>query len=347
VDADSFIRRCVAAGAAALGAFGVVFWVCYLFSIRDTLRALRHWAEFIIAIGAEEGSFWERHFNSMLVDYNYLAIFVIWVVSSVLFAVEISRRGGWRSRSAIVLLANLVVGTLLALSLLKRGAGTTLFEVASILVGLAGIALAGAFGRERNSLVPAVVLVMLAGFALTQFPYKQNWFIAKRWQEQAEVIWGVHNQLRELAEPVIFVRPDRSYDCQTVEELMDIGLGLSGEWNFLGGPPLEQIDLASERPPIARAREMQSRFSPRVEITTRVPAEVPAGNVVVWCEKWDAKADRPLREVDESERTRWQPLVAWRDRSHAICKAWRMPAASALSPLAKLSDSSIINVCHH
>jgi hypothetical protein len=145
-----FILRCAVGGASAAGAFLFVFWACYLFDGAAMARALQHWLRFLFHAPAELGGFWERNFSTFLRIYNYGFIIAVFILSLLALTVTIAVRHAWFSKAGAMLFGILLVGALLGGGLLKRGAGTTLFEACAMLVALSALCLAVSFNPRRN-----------------------------------------------------------------------------------------------------------------------------------------------------------------------------------------------------
>lgn len=332
-DLRAILTRSACAAAAAIVSFGFAFWICYLGNVGHASEAISSWLTFLAGAGTETGKFWEEKFQLYFLSHNYHVAFVLWVAASLALASVIACRGAWQSRASVILIGNLLVGMLLVMALLKRGAGSTFFEVASALIGLAATCAAVAFGPRPRLFVPAVVLGSLAIFALTQFQYWTNWSIATRWREISNTIWEIHRYLADQKRPVIVVMPDKRYAWNSVEELIDIGVGISGKWIFLGSrqTPLAEISQTSSSyidrdapaPPIVRARRMLNRLAPGFDFRTTLGA-LPPGALVMWAERWDPASDQPVRGIDPREAALWRPLTALLARSDSGCRTWEV-----------------------
>jgi hypothetical protein len=281
-----FIQRTLIAGLACLGTYALVFWAAYKFNWGDAFAGASHSLDFLQDAGEETG-FWEGNFQTFLHSYNYEKIFYIWAAATLLVLVEFVRVRQWRA--GIVLFANLLVATLLALGLQKRGAGTTFFEVSSILAGLAILMLAIGLGLGRwgrwTLTVPAIILIAAA----QQFDFRHNWFVVSKSRDLARIAWEVHEQALAFHQPVVVVIPDPSYYTgSSIEELLQTGL-----FTALYGAPGDKIT---------------AHYLANIEFRPE-PGAIPEGTTVVWLEKWDQAANKPLRETDVAEGRRWASLV--------------------------------------
>jgi hypothetical protein len=222
-----FVFRSATAVLLAFAAFLGVFLACYLFRIGDMVAALQSWSAFFAEAGAEP-AFWEGNFPVFLKAYHYDAIAYLWVAGTVVLAIEICHHRSWRSRLTALWFASLAVAILLGLGLLKRGAGTTLFEVATIATGLVAVQLAATLGNRPSPIGGAIVIATGIVFATIQFDRPHNWFVVSRSAELAGRSWELHEYALSLAghhRPIVMLMPDASYGWSGIEEL--IGMGLS------------------------------------------------------------------------------------------------------------------------
>lgn len=299
IDLRGFSIRSLVVGSICLGTFLLVFLGFYAFHPRDTAIALRHWAGFLKSAGAEPG-FWEGNFWMFQKLYNYDKVILLWAVVTLFLGVEIARLRTWRP--AIVFLANLFVAILLAIGLYKRGAGTSFFELASILAGLAALSLAVALElRPRKRWVRAVpAMIVLA--AISQFDFAHNWHVVTKSRELARVSWEIRDYAAGLGRPVVIVIPDESYVTNGVEDLLNKGLR----------------DLSTNR--FGTAIVMKERLAPRTDFRQE-PGEIETGMAVVWFEKWDSTRNKPLTETSVEEARRWWLLS--RIALVNNCRLWR------------------------
>jgi hypothetical protein len=304
-----FTRRAAVAGLACLGAYALVFLAAYKFRAADAASAMHQSLDFLQEVGAEPG-FWEGNFKVFLHSYNYEKIILLWCLATLYVAVEIVRLKTWRA--GIALLANLFVAALLGLGLQKRGAGTTFFEITSILAGLTTLMLAVGLGLCRRGKWTLVLPVAIFVGAVQQFDFAHNWSVVSKSRTLNRTAWEVHEHALGFHQPIVVVIPDTSYYTGgSIEEL------LQTSFFTLYGTPSPKL-----------TEHYLANIVYRPE-----PGLIQEGMTVVWFEKWDQTANKPLRETSAAEARRWEPLT----RLAAIndCQTWRTG----------YSDQSIVSVC--
>jgi hypothetical protein len=137
--------------------------------------------------------------------------------------------------------------------------------------------------------------------------------------------WQIYDVTRNSGMKIQILQPDAGYSWSGVEELIDIGLGLSGRWGFGISPPLERLDLHhSERPQI-KSQKLKSALLPNASIRYSArPDNVAEPGAIMWYEKWDLIRDRPLRETDTAEAQRWRNFISDGNRASSDCRYWRV-----------------------
>jgi hypothetical protein len=218
-----FLGRSLAAAVIATFSFLFVFLICYRFRPDQVGIALKNWFAFFEAIGSE-GGFWEGNFAFFLKEYHYEAVAYLWLAAMSLLAIEIVSRRLFISRTAALWAGSLAVAALLSLGLWKRGAGTTLFEMTTIAVGLVAIVLAA----SRPAAI-AGTFIILAGifYSVTHFSAAHNWDVVSRSAELARRSWEIHDYISELAGSdgqVVIATPDTSHLWKGFEDLIGLGL---------------------------------------------------------------------------------------------------------------------------
>ena len=296
----AFFTRTVVAAAVCIGIFAFVFLAMYEFQLRDVVSALRNWQRFFQTAGAEPG-FWEGNFWMFQHLYNYDKVFWLWVVATLFLTIEVTQVKAWDA--GIVLAANVCVATLLGIGLYKRGAGTTFFEAAMILAGLAALALAVALGlRQRPKWVNAIPAGILL-LSLTQFDFAHNWFVVSKSRALAQNAWEIRDYTLRFGKPVVIVISDHTYSSGGVEDLLNVGLR----------------DFSTNRFDTAAA--MKDRLAPNTEFRNQ-PGDIQAGTTVVWFEKWDVKSDKPLAATNPEEAKKWESVKRMAEINE--CRSWRM-----------------------
>jgi hypothetical protein len=299
LDPGRFFKRTVLTGVICITTFGFIFLGVYAFNLRDAIIVFRHTLGFLKSAGAEPG-FWEGNFWMFQEIYNYDKLFFAWAAATLYLAFEIWRLRAWRA--AIILIANLFVAVLLCIGLYKRGAGTTFFELSSILAGLAALSLAVGLGLRARTVWAMALPAVIFAAALSQFDFSHNWGVVTKSRELARKSWEIREYAAGLGRPTVVVIPDESYVSNGIEDLLNKGLR----------------DLATNS--FGSAKAMKERIAPRTDFRQE-PGVIAVGTAVVWFEKWDIAADRPLKETKPEEARRWQTLS--QIASINTCRTWR------------------------
>jgi hypothetical protein len=294
----AFCLRLFVALTACVATTCLIFAATYLFSFSTANKALREALAFAQSAGPEP-NFWPNNFHLFLHSYGYGWVIAVWAGASVFCLVELFRQKRW-GRPALPFLANLLVASLLAVGLLRRGAGTTFFEASSILAGLAIIMLAAGFGSSPRGRWAWSIPLALGIGAWAQFDFHHNWFVVTKSRQISENAWAERRYSLALGQPIIVVIPDQSYSTGTVEQLLQTTFFASGF-----GPA---------------SKALVDRFIPNTTFRTS-PGSIAAGTTLVWFEKWDPVAGRPLTETDSAEASRWSVLT--RLASINVSHTWR------------------------
>jgi hypothetical protein len=218
-----FLGRSIVAAVIAAISFLFVFLICYRFRPSEVSTVLKNWFAFLDAIGSENG-FWEGNFTLFLRAYHYEAVAYAWLAAMLFLMVEIIRRRLFISRAAALWAGSLAVAVLLALGLWKRGAGTTLFEMTTIAVGLTAVILAA---RRPPAIVGVFIIVAGIFYGVTHFSAGHNWHVVSRSAELARRSWEIHTYISELAGrdgQVVIALPDTSNLWNGIEDLIGLGL---------------------------------------------------------------------------------------------------------------------------
>jgi hypothetical protein len=279
------VARTVLAAAACAAAFVLVFAADYRFDGTNAVNAMRASLNFFKDAGTEP-NFWETNLQVFLHGYGYNAIIAGWCLTTLFFGEELLRL---KCRQGVVLLgANLLVAALLVAGLYKRGAGTTLFEGCSILAGLCALMLAAGLGLRPRGRWTLILPAVIAIGAWSKFDFAHNWSVVTKSHQISQNVWAARNYSLGFAQPVVVVIPDRSYFTGSVEEL------------------LQMTFFASGFAPASKA--LVDRFIPFTSFRTS-PGTIQTGSTVVWLEKWDLVAHRPLTESSAAEAVRWAALT--------------------------------------
>ena len=238
----------------------------YRFNFPVASEAFRAWFAYMKNPGGDEG------FYSQLSWYliaNHLALFAcLYLVSLVLSAIELTRRPERVAR--IVLVAMTVLGMGLIYSVIKRPAGTSLFE-AAVFVGCFGAIMLTVLpaSRSRTTFVAVLGMAFLF-FSTARFPWKSQIYSITASKAQAEARWTAFHVTNEKAQGrrVIFFIPDNRYHAQDLFVVLLKGTADMGSWDVS-----------------ARGRPTLERFAPGLEFRSThsiAPPKEAGGKVYIW-----------------------------------------------------------------
>jgi hypothetical protein len=226
----SFIARSASAVLLAVIAFLTIFLLCYLGQPSQALLALKNWTSFLSAAGAESG-FWDQNAVIFLRTFHYDLIAVAWLLAMAALALAVTRRREWSSRTAALWVGVFGVSTLLVVGLVKRGAGTTSFEIAIIATGMVGLAFAAALGPHPRWQLGVPILILTGYLAYSNFDVSHNWSVVSRSSDLARRSWEIHDYIDQIGAPrgqALIVIPDFSYLFNGVEDLTALGMTSAG-----------------------------------------------------------------------------------------------------------------------
>jgi hypothetical protein len=286
-----FIQRSITAAALALAAFLTIFLLCYLGQPSQALIALRNWFSFLSAAGPEVG-FWDQNAIVFWSAYHYDIIAYSWIAGIACLVFAISQRHQWVSRSSIILAAILVVSILLVASLVRRGSGTTSFEIAAIIAGLSAIAFAVALGpRPRRQFgLPVLAAAALLSTSNLTATYNRNWSVVVAPSGSiANRSWQIHDYADEVAGPngtTFVILPDYSHLWSGPEDLIAFGMvnaaGTPGA-DIAKHSPFRPIRFVEEAVAIAEAKSGDVVInSTKRGLNDPIPSSSPL------CRSWDA-----------------------------------------------------------
>jgi hypothetical protein len=222
-----FIFRGAIAGMFAVASFLTIFLLCYLGQPSQALLALQNWFAFFQTVGAENG-FWEHNFLTFMPSMHYDLIVGIWLSGTIGLCLAITVRREWFSRIGILWISIVAVALLLVIGLVKRGSGTTLFEMSVIVSGLAAIVFAAMLGSHPRWQFGLPLIATAILLATINFDVRHNWFVVTRSGEIAGRIWQMHDYVEHLGAPggkTLVFMPDAvsiAWD-NSIEDLIALG----------------------------------------------------------------------------------------------------------------------------
>ncbi len=263
--------RLLAAAASALGSFLLVLLAFYLFHPAAVAEMFPRWAGFAHSAGAEP-SFWRLGFWHYARQCGYGWVIAFWLVASLAALALVRRPVGPARLPAALAVLNLLAGLACGYCLFRRPAGTTFFEVAVLLTGLAAMALALVGGqRPRHALTLATAAAWVILAAAT-FPWQSTLLGFRDSARAGDQCWAVHQDILRVAggRKIIVVLPDNSYTNGGVQEFLLKGVSDFPTW------------YVSER-----GQRLLEQFAPHMDFRSdggRTPpgAALPKGSLVVW-----------------------------------------------------------------
>lgn len=227
----------VVAGAASVSSFALVHLLVYSFDVAMLARVAPRWLTFILDPGGEP-QFWERFVSQLLIPYNYLHIYALLLTSILVTVAGLvwqmrPRAGALESWLVLAAIAGAAVVSLVAI--VKRPAGTTALEGATIAFTLIGCLL-GLGARSRLHEVGSwLVVVSVLILALTTYPFRAHLSMYTSGQSRAELIWQAHEKILAPGRLAIVVIPDNHYAFGSVEEALLKGYSTFPSWTVREG----------------------------------------------------------------------------------------------------------------
>lgn len=228
-------RKIMVSMVAAVFTFLLIFFGFYNFDTWQVFEATKSWVAFFMNPGMEP-SFWESGFVFHFLHYNYylsvLGLLPIFFLA--LWSLRKDREGAWRAGLIGLVFIGLII-CFEIIAVIKRPAGTTMYEVAIIFLCLTGILL-GAIERKKEikwcgyGLVGLWVVACLSTF---DFESISNNFTSAF--EKSEKRWKLHEDILSYSKPIVIVIPDNRYNFQSVEEILLKGFADSGSWCIRSG----------------------------------------------------------------------------------------------------------------
>ena len=286
--------------ATVVATFLLVTATFYLFDLHALAESLHRWLKFVGNPGGD-AEFWVTFLAPYLgatnpgADYGYARILLV-LSSAVVVAAAVL---AWRlTRQVHVLLVPLgltVLGAAHVVGLVRRPAGTTLYEVV-LFATLAAAASIAVIPRSsaRTGLATAFCAVVLAHAGVSAIANFPALLPAEALHASGRSAWEVHRWLRAQARPVLVYIPDNRYCGGTVEEVLMKGMSDLPTWNITTGGAL------------------LARVAPGFSFHQRL-ASVPPGSAILWL---DVPGESLLAQTPALE-----DAVA---RPGTVCRRWEL-----------------------
>jgi len=273
--------RSVFAIAGLIGAFFAVHLAAYHGSVPKMIAALRIWWAFASNPGAQP-DFLDQ-FRDIVVGYNYGYFFLFSVVVLALAITIIFSRKKISLEAGFVAIYCLAAYLISIYFIIKRPAGTTLFESTLFLFTLACVLITVLAKWRPMRTLFVISYVAWIGFAATTFSYSTVYGQIARSQTDSKVKWATFEKVLELAgnKPIEVIFPDNSYHHEGPFELLLKGAADFPSWDINYG----QISIIDRYAPGMSFRHNSSQVRP----------EMPYANsrVLVW---FDLDRNQPLEE---------------------------------------------------
>lgn len=305
------LASCVIVGLGATISFLTIHLLVYAPHVRTLTTVLTPWANFVANPGGEAA--FADQLVRFLFDYEYA-----WIVAAfaVVFTIVLFSMYKCRARSPNFVIAIILIGAIAAVAAFSfstvamRPAGTTAFEVSSVLICLTAMMIAlPQSGRVRSLLIAASYVWLAVATIQHHDLASMTTLLHDDWRKRADVIWEVHDSIHRARRPIVFVIPNNEYHTSSVEEALLKGFSDFPSWDIRGGArPLRAL--------------VPQGISFRTEQGGAPPSEpYPSEAIVAWVDRLDW---RPLPEVYPAlNRTIRRPGVR--------CRKWVTGAATAIS----------------
>ena len=281
INMREILIRSVLAITSLISAFFLVHLAAYHGSAPKLIAASRIWWAFASNPGAQPDFF--NHFLDMIVRYNYgyFLLFSV-VVLSLAITIIFSQKKICRVAGFVAIYC-LIAYLISIYFILKRPAGTTLFESTLFLFTLACVLFTVvAESRPMRNLF-VISFFAWIGFASTTFSYPVVYGQIARSQTDSKVKWGTFEKVLALAgnQPIEVIFPDNSYHHEGPFELLLKGAADFPSWDINYG----QKSIIDRYAPGMSFRHNYSQVRP----------EMPYANsrVLVW---FDLDGNQPLEE---------------------------------------------------
>lgn len=215
----------------------------YRLNLTAVSDAFKLWLKFVRNPGGDEGFY--AQLGSYLIGNYLLLFFGLYVVSLVLLARDLIRRP--EPFRLIVFTTVTALGMGLIFSVIKRPAGTSIFE-AALFVGCLGATLFTLLPATRiNTYVTASFGLVVLYLAFFLFPWKSHIDMILVSKEHADVRWYAFHLVNEKARgrPVVFFIPDNRYQAQDLYVTLLKGMADFPTWNISskGRPTLAHFSV--------------------------------------------------------------------------------------------------------
>ena len=281
ISVREILIRCVFAITGIFGAFFAIHLASYHGSVPKMIAASRIWWAFVSNPGAQP-DFLDQ-FSNIVVGYNYGYFFLFSVVVLVLAITIIFSRKIISREAGFVAIYCLAAYLISIYFIIKRPAGTTLFESTLFLFTLACVLFTVLAEWRPMRTLFAISYISWIGFAAITFSYSTVYGQIAHSQIDSKIKWATFEKVRELAgnKPIEVIFPDNSYHHEGPFELLLKGAADFPTWNINYG----QKTIIDRYAPGMSFRHNFSQVRPEMPYAS--------GRVIVW---FDLDGTQPLEE---------------------------------------------------
>jgi len=258
------------------------------------------WFAFLREPG-READFWNVTFPAFILHHGYIVMAVFFLYGVSVFTFSKIRRHDWSSRDVLLLAITLSGAAAACYFLLKRPAGSTLFESSVLLLGLAAVMLSAVPESIVKRWVIWSAVLVWAIYGAGTFNWAQSFGMVRHSREKSDVKWAHYSDVRRMADgrPIVVVFPTNDYHHEGVFEFLLKGTADFPTWrtSFRGQLLLEQ-------------------FVPRLSFRNNLGGPSPnepyePDTVVVWYERGQDKIVERNPELEKAVRHCISPSQHW------------------------------------
>ncbi|MCP4002566.1 MAG: hypothetical protein GY725_00080 [bacterium] len=324
----SRMAKLVVVGAlSSLLGFLFVIAATFRFNLFRVGKALDIWLAFVLNPGGES-DFWSENFRIFLLEHGYLSVVVIFGLALLALLVS-GRASDWTRDRVFVVLAALFAAFAALGFVIKRPAGSTIFESFVFLLAWSAMLISVLPESRWKKVFIRSTCAMWLVFSLSTFDAGVIEMVRGS-RERASAKWSHYEQVRALAQgsKITVVFPDNSYHHEGVFELL-----LKGAVDF----PTWQISDGG--------RGMLDEFSPGLVFRHEYGGVAPGepfleGGVVVWYDTPDSQPlvdryavlSRLVEAADQSESLQSWTLHGKIPGSRVFASAIRVAPLNASNP---------------
>ena len=211
----------------------------YRFDFSAVSEAFVMWLKFIRNPGGDEGFY--AQVKIYLIDNNLWLFFGLFALALALSSKDMLTRK--KTLTNLIGVTSAVLGATLIYSIIKRPAGTSIFE-AAVFVGCLGAILLTMLPISRTNSITTVAFGLAISYSTVfLFPWNSHTAMILNSKHHADLRWEAFNLVKEKAKgrPVVFFIPDNRYQAQDIFITLLKGMADFPSWHVSdkGRPTLE------------------------------------------------------------------------------------------------------------